>query len=115
MKQQQIVNSIRDGIAHLKMVGPVQGAYAFGKLADKIQSEIDNECLPLEVGAYRPKSSTDPGWNSRPGGTAVCLVVLCGDAIVSEVAWPGEMRYKLLKMSCNSKPKWLYGQTPVEL
>jgi hypothetical protein len=114
MNKQQIVNSIRDGIAHLKMLGPIQGAYAFGKLADKIQHELDTE-PQLEICAYNPRSSCDPNWNSRPGGTAVCLVVTVGDMLITEGYWPGTRKYIELLHACNNKPKWLYGQTPIEL
>lgn len=113
MKQQQIVNSIRDGIAHLKMLGPIQGAYAFGKLANKIQNDLDTE-PQLEICAYVPKSSTDPNWNPQMPNKP-CLVLTIGDMLLTTGYWPGTRRYIELCHACSGKPKWLYSQQPVEL
>ena len=113
MKQQQIVNSIRDGIAYLKMLGPIQGTYAFGKLADKIQYDAD-VTPEIEICAYVPQSSTDPNWNPQLPDVA-CLVLCLGDILITTGYWPGGKVYNALGFNCGWKPKWLYGQTPVKL
>ncbi len=113
MKQQQIVNSIRDGIAHLKMLGPIQGAYAFGKLADKIQHELDTE-PQLDICAYVPSSSIDPNWNPQLPNVA-CLVLCLGDMLITTGYWPGGKVYAELCHACSAKPKWLYGCEPRKL